>query len=114
MFRDAYSGKRKKEQPNRFRRQPTISFRTDLDGETLGYLQRLKAGNERSQFINAAIRMKYFADKYPRGYLLQLMQHNFYQCKHLLRQIGSSFGEFKNKEKNSKGLNTKEQAHAKP
>ena len=109
MFRDAYTYKRKKEKPNSQRRQPTLSFRCDLDGETLGYLQSLKRGKIRSQFINQAIKMKYFHDRYHKGFLLQMMQHNFYLCKHLLRQIGSAFSEFKNREANSKGLNTKEQ-----
>ena len=109
MFRDAYTYKRKKEKPNSLRDQPTISFRCDLDGETLGFLKSLKRGKIRSQFINQAISMKYFHDKYHKGFLLQMMQHNFYLCKHLLRQIGSAFSEFKNKEVNSRGLNTKEQ-----
>ncbi|MEK6915883.1 MAG: hypothetical protein AABW89_05075 [Nanoarchaeota archaeon] len=110
MFRDAYTYKRKKEKPNSLRDQPTISFRCDLDGETLGYLKSLKRGKARSQFINQAIIMKHFHDKYHKGFLLQMMQHNFYQCKHLLRQIGSAFSELQNREANSKGLNTKEQA----
>jgi|GEM_PF-2724525 len=108
MFKDAYRGKRRKEKPNRMRSQPTLSFRTDLAGDTLYYLQRLKNGKERSKFINEAIRMKHFYDCYRKGFLLQLMEYNYYICKHLLRQIGSARREFQNREANSKGLNTKE------
>jgi len=109
MFRDTFRGRRKREKPNSMRLQPTISFRCSLDGENLGYLKDLKRGKIRSQFINQAISMKYFHDRYHKGFLLQLMQHNFYLCKHLLRQIGSSMSEFQNKKANSQGLNTKEQ-----
>lgn len=109
MFRDAYTYKRKKEKPNSLRDQPTISFRCDLDGETLGFLKNLKSGKIRSHFINQAIAMKYFHDRYKKGFLLQMMQYNFYLCKHLLRQIGSAFNELQNKEANYKRLNTREQ-----
>jgi len=44
-----------------------------LDGETLGYLRSLKNGKIRSQFINQAISMKYFHDRYHKGFILQLI-----------------------------------------
>jgi len=108
MFRDTFRGRRKREKPNSMRLQPTISFRCSLDGETLGYLKSLKRGKIRSQFINQAISMKYFHDRYHKGFLLQMIQHNFSLCKHLLRQIGSSMSEYENKQANSRGQNTKE------
>ncbi len=109
MFRDTYNYRRKREAPNRLRRMPTLSFRCDLESETLGYLKSLGRGKARSKFINQAIEMKLFYEKYHRRFLIQMIQSNFYFCKHILRQIGSANNEFRNRESNSKGINTKQQ-----
>ncbi len=85
-----WNGRRKKEQPNRFRSKPTIAFRSDLSPEALGYIKKLALQKEKSKFINSAIEMRYFYETHPKGFLSQMIQYNFNFCKHLLRQIGSA------------------------
>ena len=84
------AGKRKTK-PNRLKSRPTISFRSNLSPETLGYVKKLALQKEKSRFINQAIEMKYFAETSPKQFLRQMTQHNYGFCKHLLRQIGRAF-----------------------
>jgi len=90
-WQPVWKGKRKKEQPNRLRSKPTISFRSNLGPEVLRHIKKLALQKEKSRFINKAIEMRYFYETCPKGFLVQMIQHNFSFCKHLLRQIGSSF-----------------------
>ena len=87
-WQTTWRGNRKKELPNRFKSKPTISFRSDLSPEALGYIKKLANQNEKSGFINRAIEMRNFYENSPKGFLVQMIQHNFSFCKHLLRQIG--------------------------
>ena len=87
-WQKVWRGTRKKEQPNRFRFKPTIAFRSDLNPETLAYIKKLALQKQKAAFINRAIEMRYFYETKPKGFLMQMIQHNFSFCKHLLRQIG--------------------------
>ncbi len=89
MFKKSWTGKRKKEQPNRLRQKPTITFRSDLSPGVLGYVKRLSSIKQKSRFINQAIEMKYFLETNKRQFLRQVLRENFALCKYLLRKIGN-------------------------
>ena len=82
-----WSEKRKTE-PNRLQKKPTISFRSNLSPGALGHIKKLATQKEKSKFINQAIEMKYFYETSRKGFLLQMLQYNFTLCKHILRQLG--------------------------
>ena len=84
-----WTGKRKKEKPNRMRQKPTIGFRSNLHPETLGYIKRLAEIKQKSNFINQAIEMKYFLTKNKRQFLKQMLQEDYFICRDLLRRIGN-------------------------
>lgn len=88
MFKKSWTGKRKKEQPNRLRQKPTITFRSDLSPETLGYIKRLSSIKQKSRFINQAIEQRFFYVKGKRQFLRQMLQEDYALCRYLLRKIG--------------------------
>ncbi len=89
MFKKSWTGKRKKEQPNKLRQKPTITFRSNLSPETLGYIKKLSTQKEKSKFINQAIEQRYFLMSNKKQFLRQVIQENPALCKYLLRKIGN-------------------------
>ena len=89
MFKKSWNGKRKKEQPNRLRPKPTITFRSNLSQETLGYIKKLSNHKEKSKFINQAIEQRYFLMSNKRQFLRQMLQEDYNLCRALLRRIGN-------------------------
>ena len=85
----SWTGKRKKEKPNRLRYQPTIGFRSNLSPGTLGYIKKLSLIKQKSNFINQAIEQRYFFITNKRQFLRQMLQENYELCKYLLRRIGN-------------------------
>lgn len=89
-WKKVWNGSKRKTEPNRLQKKPTISFRSDLSPGALGHIKKLATLKEKSRFINNAIEMRYFYETSRKGFLLQMIQYNFNMCKHLLRQIGRS------------------------
>ncbi len=89
MFKKSWTGKRKKEKPNRLRKKPTIGFRSNLCPETLGYIKKLSTQKEKSKFINQAIEQRYFLILNKKQFLMRVMQEDYELCKYLLRRIGN-------------------------
>ncbi len=88
-WKKSWTGKRKKARPNSLRSKPTISFRSDLSPETLGYIKKLALQKQKTKFINQAIEMRYFLLTNKRQFLRQILQENYKLCRYLLRKIGN-------------------------
>ena len=84
----SWTGKRKKEKPNRMRQKPTIGFRSNLCPETLGYIMRLAESRQKAKFINQAIEMKYFLTKNKRQFFKQMIQEEYALCRYLVNKVG--------------------------
>ncbi len=87
-WKKTWNGSKRETEPNRLSKNPTISFRSNLEPETLGHIKKLSTGRDKSKFINQAIEMKYLYETKKKGFLVQMIQYNFSLCKHILRQIG--------------------------
>ena len=96
MWQKVWRGKRKKEKPNKMRDKPTIAFRSNLAPEILGYIKRLAAGKDKSEFINRAVGMRYFYLTSRRKFVEEVIKDNFQLAKHLLRKEGSRRNNVKN------------------
>jgi len=75
-----------KEKTNQLRKEPTISFRAESDIQ--GFLYSLKETEQRSAFINKAIRTRIFLETNPKAVLVELIQKHYELSKHILRKIG--------------------------
>lgn len=84
VFRDVWNYRRKKEQPNKLRKRPITSFRTDL--EIQSYLNRLKNYNSRSSFINKAIYFYIMFINNPKKILIELKRRNPELYKYINRK----------------------------
>lgn len=88
-WKKIWSWSRKKEEPNRLRKKPTIAFRSDLSPEALYYIKKLALQKEKSEFINRAIDMRYYFLNNKERFISDIVRENFELTKHLLRQEGS-------------------------
>lgn len=88
-WKKIWSWGRRKEEPNRFRKKPTIAFRSDLSQEALYYIKKLALQKEKSEFINKAIEMRYYYLNNKERFISEIIRDNFQLSKHLLRQEGS-------------------------
>jgi len=61
-----------------------------LSPESITYLHSLREHREMSMWISKACEFLYDYEHRKKGFLVRLMQSNFYLCKHILRQIGRS------------------------
>ena len=82
---------KRKQIPNKEKRKPTISFRSDLTPEVLGYIRDLVDNKEKSRYINDAIQEKYFRENNKVAFLRQQIIYNFNLVKYLVRKIGNEF-----------------------
>ena len=80
--------KKEREKPNRLRSKPTISFRSNLSPETLGYIKKLIGVKKKSDFINQAIEQRYFLIINKKTFLKRVLKENYELCRFLLRKIG--------------------------
>lgn len=87
-FQKKWTGTRKKELPNRLRKNPVVSLRLNLYPTTLAYLNTKKNRKERSRFILKAIETKVFIETNKRLFLKQMMEEDYHLCRYLLRKIG--------------------------
>lgn len=87
-FQTTWYGTRKKELPNRLRKNPTITLRLNLYPETRMYLKKKKNSKEMSKFILNAIETRVFIETNKKLFLKQIMKENYYLCRYLLRKIG--------------------------
>ena len=55
---------------------------------TLTYLNMKREHKDASEFINEAVNFYYDYCFYQKGFLVRLIENNFYLCKHILRQLG--------------------------
>jgi len=85
----SWTGKRKKEQPNRLRQKPTIGFRSNLSHGALGYIKKLAKIKQKANFINRAIEQRYFLVTNKKQFLKQMIQEDYALCRFLLRKIGN-------------------------
>jgi len=76
--------------PNNMRDKPSVGFRSNLSPEAAEYLRGMNRLGLQSKFINDAIEMKVWFEKYPKGFLLNLVKNNFQLCKYLVRKVGRS------------------------
>ena len=86
---NSWSGKRKKEKTNQLRKDPTIAFRSNLSPGAIGYIKKLAANKQKSDFINQAVEMKYFLVTNKKQFLKQILQEDYELCRFLLRKIGN-------------------------
>ena len=82
-------GKRKKALPNRFKSRPTISFRSNLSPEELGYIKKLSERKEKSEFINSAIKMRFYLSTSKERFISEVIRENFELAKDILRNEGT-------------------------
>ena len=87
-WQTVWTGTRKKELPNRLRKNPTISFRPNLHPITLAYINDKKKCENKTQFINQSIEMRFFMLTNKRGFLRQVLEYDYNLCRYLLRKIG--------------------------
>ena len=87
---------RKKEPTNRLRYKPTISFKSNLSPETLGYIKKLALQKDKSRFMNQALEVAYFRETNKRQFLRNVLQEDYELCRHLLRKIGNENGRKRN------------------
>jgi len=76
--------------PNRLQDHKTISFRSDLEPEVISYIKCLSNIRKKSRFINRAIKMQFWLDTNPKGFIINLVQNHFDLCKGIVRKIGRS------------------------
>lgn len=88
-WKKKWTGKRKKEKPNRLRKNPTIGFRSNLHPATLGYIKKLAEIKQKSNFINQAIEQGYFFVTNKRQFLKNVLKEDYELCRFLLRKIGN-------------------------
>ncbi|MFH1327042.1 MAG: hypothetical protein ABIH59_02865 [archaeon] len=82
-------GNRKKEQPNRLRKKPTITFRSDLSPGALAYIKKLSEIKAKSQFINRAVDMRFLYITNKKWFVRQVLKENYNLARYLLRKIGN-------------------------
>lgn len=75
------------------KKEREISFCIRDNLETRQYLNFLRSKRSLSKFMNEAVEFYYDYCFYQKGFLVRLIENNFYLCKHILRQLG---GKFKN------------------
>jgi len=93
---------KRKQKANKLQKKPTISFRSNLSPESLGYIKKLASAKQKSRFINQAIEMRYFMETNKKGFLRQVIVYEYDLVKYLLRKIGGRNGVDKNKKIYSK------------
>jgi hypothetical protein len=87
-FQKEWNSSRKKELPNKLRKNPIISPRLNLSQLAYVYLNNRKKTGERTRFILGAIETKVFIETDKRFFLKQMLENNYPLCRHLLRKIG--------------------------
>ena len=87
-FQKKWTGARKKEDPNKLRKNPTIALRLNLCPTTRVYLESKKKSKERTKFILQAIETRAFIETNKRLFLKQIFEENYPLCRYLLRKIG--------------------------
>jgi len=73
---------------NQKRKNQIISFQSDLNPITLGYVKRLAKRNEKSEFINKAIEMRFLLENNKKQFIKQILENDYELCRYLLRKIG--------------------------
>lgn len=76
--------------PNNMKDNPQIGFKSRLSPEAAEYLRGMNRLGRQSKFINDAIEMKVWFEKYPKGFILNLVKNNFQLCKYIVRKVGRS------------------------
>ena len=79
---------RKKEPANRLRDKPTISFKSNLSPECLGYIKKLALQKQKSRFLNLASERLYLMKTNKKQFLINILQEDSKLCRYLLRKIG--------------------------
>jgi len=94
-WKRSWNGKRKKDRPNSQQNKPTISFRSQLAPEVLGYIKKISEQKGKSEFINKAVSMRYFYFVNKKKFIEEIVRNNFHLSRSILRKIGSKRNSYK-------------------